>query len=93
VSGAVQTASLLHKVEAVYPPLALQARIQGTVRFNVTIGKDGSVEKIETLNGHPLLMAAAQEAVRQYRYKPTFLNGQPMHVVTTVDVDFRLGPI
>jgi protein TonB len=77
-------------VEPAYPPLARQARIQGTVRFNIGIGRDGGVVALEVVNGPPMLIPAAAEAVRQYRYKPTLLNGQPVEVSTQVDVNFVL---
>ena len=90
VGAGVQAANLVSKVDPQYPPLARQARIQGTVRFNIGIGRDGGVVALEVLNGHPLLIPAASEAVRQYRYKPTLLNGQPVEVSTQVDVNFIL---
>jgi TonB family protein len=91
VGGNVESANLVRKVEPVYPPLAKQARVQGTVRFMVIIGKDGQVLNIQLISGHPLLVAAAEEAVKQWVYKPTLLNGQPVEVVTTVDVNFTLS--
>lgn len=90
VGAAVQAANLESKVDPAYPPLAKQARIQGTVRFNIGIGRDGGVVALEVVNGHPLLIPAAAEAVRQYRYKPTLLNGQPVEVTTQADVNFLL---
>ena len=74
----------------VYPPLAQQARIQGTVKFNAVIGKDGKIQNLTVISGHPILVQAALEAVRQYAYKPTLLNGEPTVVVTTIDVIFTL---
>ncbi len=88
--GNVLAANLLNKVEPVYPPLAAQARIQGTVRFNVTIGEDGHIKDIQLESGHPLLVPAAQEAVRQWTYRPTLLNGEPVEVLTRIDVPFTL---
>jgi protein TonB len=81
---------LLQSVDPVYPPLARQARIQGVVRFNVTIGKDGHVSNITLVSGHPLLVAAAKEALQQWIYRPTLLNGDPVEVTATVDVPFLL---
>ena len=75
----------------VYPPLARQTRISGTVRLHAIIGKDGTVHELEVMNGHPLLVQAALEAVRQWRYKPTLLNGEPVEVDTTIDVIFSLN--
>jgi TonB family protein len=91
VSGMVQQSNLINKVDPVYPPLAIQARISGQVRFTAIIGKDGSVLNIQLVSGQPLLVAAATEAVKQYVYKPTLLNGNPVEVVTQVDVNFVLG--
>jgi TonB family protein len=94
IGAAVQERALLHKVEPVYPALARQARIRGTVRFTVIIAKDGHVLSAQLVSGHPLLVTAAQEAVSQWVYRPTLLNGQPVEVVTNVDVNFALesGP-
>ncbi len=91
VGGQVQTAKLVNKVTPVYPALAKQARISGTVRLQAVIAKDGSVVELQVLSGHPLLQQAALDAVRQWRYQPTLLNGEPVEVVTTVDVIFSLG--
>lgn len=91
VGGGVQASNLLSKVDPVYPPLAKQARIQGTVRFTAIIGKDGLVSNLQLVSGHPLLVQAAQEAVKQWVYKPTLLNGEPVEVVTQLDVSFTLS--
>ncbi len=91
VGGQVQTAKLVNKVQPIYPPLAKQARIQGTVRLQAVIAKDGSVVELQVLQGHPLLVQAALDAVRQWRYQPTLLNGEPVEVVTTIDVVFTLS--
>lgn len=90
VGGNVQAANLVSQVAPVYPQLAKQARIQGTVRFNTTIAKDGTIENLQLVSGHPLLVQAAQEAVKQWVYKPTLLNGEPVKVITTIDVNFTL---
>ncbi len=87
----VVAANLINKVEPVYPPLARQARIQGTVRFNVVIDKEGRVQNLTLISGHPLLVASAKDAVQQWIYKPTLLNGEPVMVMTTVDVNFTLS--
>ena len=91
VGGNVQAANLIRKVEAIYPPLAMQARVQGTVRYQVIIGKDGLPSNVQLVSGHPLLVLAATDAVKQYQYKPTLLNGQPVEVITQVDVNFSLA--
>ena len=91
IGGNVQKAKLIQHVDPVYPPLAPQARISGVVRINVVIGKDGTVEKLTLASGHPLLVPAAMEAVKQWVYQPTLLNGQPVEVVTQVEVNFDLN--
>ena len=90
VGSAVQKAKLVQHTEPIYPPLAMQARISGVVRLNVVIGKDGTVENLTVASGHPLLVPAAMEAVKQWVYQPTLLNGQPVEVVTQVEVSFAL---
>jgi protein TonB len=89
--GNVQQAKLINRVQPTYPPLARQARIQGTVRLHAIIAKDGTVQQLEVLSGHPLLVQAALDAVRQWRYQPTLLNGEPVEVDTTIDVIFSLN--
>ena len=89
--GNVQQARLINMVRPVYPPLAKQARISGTVRLHAIIAKDGTVIQLEVVQGHPLLVQSALDAVRQWRYQPTLLNGEPVEVDTTVDVVFSLG--
>jgi protein TonB len=91
VGGQVQAANLLKQPKPVYPPLAKQARISGTVRFNALIGKDGTIQNLTLVSGHPLLVPAAQEAVKQWLYKPTLLNGEPVEVATVIDVNFTLN--
>jgi periplasmic protein TonB len=91
VGGAVQAASLVNKVTPVYPAIAKTAHVQGTVVLHAIIAKDGSVEKLQYVSGPPLLMASAMSAVKEWKYKPTELNGQPVEVDTTVQVVFSLG--
>lgn len=90
VGANVQAAKLLRSAEPLYPALAKQARIQGVVRLQVVVGPEGRVSSMQLQGGHPLLAPAAMEAVRQYEYAPTLLNGKPVEVVTTVDVNFTL---
>ena len=92
VGGGVQKAKLVQQAAPVYPPLATEARISGTVRLNVIIGKDGTVLNVTVSSGHPLLVPAAMEAVKQWVYQPTLLNGQPVEVVTQVEVNFTVEP-
>jgi protein TonB len=89
--GSVQAALLVNKVQPVYPPLARQTRISGTVRLHAIISKSGSVESLEVISGHPLLVRAAMDAVQQWKYKATQLNGEPVEVDTTIDVIFSLN--
>ena len=90
IGGAIAQANLVTKVEPVYPALARQARITGTVRLRVIIDPDGHVENVTLMAGHPLLVQSAMEAVKQWVYKPTVLNGQPVKVATMVEVTFAL---
>ncbi len=90
IGTGVADANLLTKVEPQYPPLAQQARVQGSVEFTVDIGTDGHVKNIRLVRGHPLLVNAAKDAVLQYVYRPTLLNGKPVAVTTTVVIPFRL---
>jgi len=91
VGGQVQQANLIRQPKPIYPPLAKQARIQGVVRFEAIIGKDGTIQNLRLVSGHPLLVPAAQEAVKQWLYKPTLLNGEPVEVATVIDVNFTLS--
>ena len=91
VGGNVQQDKLTSQVRPVYPPLAKQARIQGVVRLSAIIGKDGTVLNLTAETGHPLLVPSAMEAVRQWVYRPTLLNGQPVEVVTQIDVNYTLS--
>jgi protein TonB len=89
--GNVQAAKLVNKVQPVYPPLARQTRISGTVRLHAIIAKDGSIQSLEVMSGHPLLQQSALDAVRQWKYQATLLNGEPVEVDTTIDVIFSLN--
>jgi len=91
VSSGVTEGMLLHKVTPSYPPLAKQARIQGHVILAAVINKQGQVEGLRLVSGHPMLAPYAIEAVKQWRYKPYFLNGEPVEVETTIDVIFSLS--
>ncbi len=91
VGGNVQAAKIINRVQPVYPPLARQTRISGTVRLHAIISKDGTIQQLEVVSGHPLLQQAALDAVRQWRYQPTLLNGDPVEVDTTIDVIFSLN--
>jgi protein TonB len=90
ISEPIQQAMLIYRVEPRYPPLALQIRLEGTVRLHAIVGRDGVVRDLELLSGHALLAPAALDAVRQWRYRPTILNGEPVEVETYVTVIFQL---
>jgi protein TonB len=91
VSQGVSQGLLIHQVKPSYPPLARQARIQGTVVLQAVIGKDGTIQNLKVVSGHPMLAPAALEAVKQWKYKPYFLNGEPVEVDTTINVNFTLA--
>jgi periplasmic protein TonB len=91
VGGQVENAKLIYKPTPEYPPLAKMARIQGTVRLEAIIAKDGTIQDLKVLSGHPLLVKSALDAVKQWRYQPTLLNGEPVEVVTEIDVNFTLS--
>jgi periplasmic protein TonB len=91
VGGNVQAAALVRKVDPVYPPIAKTAHVSGTVVLHAIIGKDGSVQNLEYVSGPGLLMKSALDAIKQWRYKPTMLNGEPVEVDTTISVVFSLG--
>jgi TonB family protein len=91
MGSAVEQANLVSQTPPVYPPLAKAARVQGAVTFQALIGKDGHVETLQLISGPPLLVKAAEDAVQQWVYKPTMLNGNPVEVVTTVSVNFTLS--
>jgi protein TonB len=91
VSQGVVAGLLQHKVEPQYPPAARAARIQGAVVLKAIIGKDGRVDDLKVISGHPMLAQAALNAVRQWRYKPYYLNGQPVAIDTTITVNFTLA--
>ncbi len=91
VSSGVSSGLLIRKVSPSYPPLARQARIQGTVVLQAQISKDGSIQNLQLISGHPMLAPAAIEAVKQWKYKPYLLNGEPVEVETQVQVNFTLA--
>ena len=91
ISTTQMAGQILKKVPPEYPQLARQAGIQGTVLLNVVINKSGDVESMQLISGHPMLAPAAIEAVKQWRYKPYLLNGEPVEVETNVTVNFTLS--
>src|SRR5437588_726515 len=91
VSAGVTNGLLVKRVQPPYPPLARQARIQGTVVLQAEISKTGDIQNLRLISGHPMLAPAAIEAVKQWKYKPYLLNGEPVEVETQVQVNFTLS--
>jgi protein TonB len=90
VSSGVEGAKLLYSPRPAYPSLAKAARTQGTVKMEAIIATDGSIRNLRVLSGPALLVDAARDAVRQWRYQPTLLNGAAVEVLTEIDVNFTL---
>lgn len=91
VTSDLQMARLLRKVIPEYPQIAKSARISGVVRLIGTIGKDGTIQNLQVVSGHPMLTRAALEAVRQWIYRPTLLNGNAVEVIAPIEVTFTLA--
>ena len=91
VGGQVESARLIFGPKPEYPPLAKMARIQGVVKLDAIISKDGTIQDLKVISGHPLLVHAAIEAVSRWRYQPTLLNGESVEVATEIDVNFTLA--
>jgi protein TonB len=91
IGGNVRPPRLIHDVKPVYPHLAVISRISGTVRIEAILTREGAVQSLRVVSGHPLLVKAAVDAVRQWRYKPTLLNGVPTEVALAIDVNFTLN--
>jgi protein TonB len=91
VSGEIQTARLIRRVTPTYPPVARAAKIQGTVRFAAVINKEGHIDGLKLVSGPAPLVGAASEAVKQWQYQPTLVNGRPVEVETQITVDFKLN--
>jgi periplasmic protein TonB len=91
VGGDVLAAKMIRRVMPIYPALAKQARISGTVRLEGKIARDGTISELKVMSGHPLLVPAALDAVRQWIYRPTLLNGEPVEVAAPIEVNFTLS--
>jgi protein TonB len=91
IGGTVLAAKIMRKVTPLYPRLAIMARISGTVRLLGVVAKDGTIQQLQVVSGPPMLVNAALEAVRQWTYSPTLLNGQPVEVSAPIDVVFTLA--
>lgn len=91
IGGNVQAAKMIRQIQPVYPQIAKTAHVQGTVILHAIISKDGTVQELQYISGPALLMRSAMDAVRQWRYQPTLLNGEPVEVDTTISVVFTLS--
>jgi protein TonB len=87
----VQSAKLIFGPKPAYPRIALTTRTQGVVKIQALIGRDGVIRNLQAVSGPELLIVAAMDAVRQWRYQPTLLNSEPVEVITEIDVNFTLG--
>jgi len=90
-TSSILEGSILRRVQPLYPPLARNARIQGSVVLAAVISKSGAIENLRVLSGHPMLVPAAIDAVSQWRYRPYILNNEPVEVETQITVNFTLG--
>jgi periplasmic protein TonB len=91
VSSGVTQGLLMRQVKPEYPTQARSSHIEGTVVLEAVVGKDGKVKQVRVVSGQPMLAQAAEKAVRQWQYKPYMLNGQPVEIDTTINVNFKLG--
>ncbi len=91
IGGNVQAAKMIRQIQPVYPQIAKTAHVQGTVILHAIIAKDGTVQELQYISGPALLMRSAMDAVRQWKYQPTLLNGEPVEVDTTISVVFTLS--
>ena len=87
----IMEGNLIYRVQPQYPPLARQARIQGMVVLRAMISREGKIENVQVISGHPLLVKSAMAAVLQWRYRPYYLNNEPVEVETQVTVNFTLS--
>jgi protein TonB len=90
ISQGVSQGLLIKRVQPIYPPNALAMRIQGTVEMEATINKEGNITNLKKISGDPILSRAALEAVKQWRYKPYYLDGQPVDIQTQIAIKFKL---
>jgi protein TonB len=86
----IDPAMLIHRVEPVYPPLARQIHREGRVELRAIIGTDGTIQSLQVVSGDPMFLNSAIEAVQQWRYRPTILNGQPVEIDTYITVVYTM---
>lgn len=91
ISQGVSEGLLIHKVEPLYPEIAREARVQGPVVLKAVIAKDGTVQHLQLVSGNPMLVTSAIDAVKEWRFRPYLLNGQPVGIETTITINFHLG--
>jgi protein TonB len=91
VSPGVQEGKLLQQIKPAYPKIAIISHVEGTVILHAMISPAGTIESLEVVSGHAMLTQAALDAVRQWRYRPTYLGGEPVEVETTITVNFVLN--
>ena len=91
VASTLQTSKLIRRITPDYPPLAKQARVEGMVMLQVLVDETGNISEINIIRGHPLLVQAAVDAVKEWKYSPTLLNDEPVAVIATVTVNFVLN--
>ena len=91
ISKPIEAAILIHRVEPIYPPLARQTRRDGRVELHAIIATDGTIQSLEVVSGDPMFLQSALAAVREWRYRPTILNGQPVEVDTHITVIYTLA--
>lgn len=91
LSRGVTEGLLIHKITPVYSKIAIMTHVQGAVVLQATIGRDGTIQNLHVISGHPMLVNSAMDAVRQWRYRPYLLNNEPVEVETQITVNFTLG--
>jgi periplasmic protein TonB len=91
VSQGAELGKLIYRVEPVYPIFAIHNSVEGTVELRAIIGRDGTVREVQVLSGNAFLILAAKQAVLQWRFRPTLLNGKPVEVDTFFTVNFRIN--
>jgi protein TonB len=91
LSSGVTEGLLINRITPTYPKIAVIGRIQGQVRMQATIGRDGNIQNLQVISGPPLLVKSAIDAVKQWRYRPYLLNNEPVEVETQITVNFTLG--
>ena len=87
----MQASKIINQARPEYPPLAKSARVSGVVTLQATISREGTIRNLQVVSGHPLLVPSALAAVQRWTYSPTLLNGEPVEVITQIEVHFTLA--